>query len=169
MNPSIRQLTRNAIVAAMYVVLTLTPPLNAISFLAIQFRISEALLVLVWFRKEYAIGILIGTFFANVFGPLSGGFAFIDAILGTLVTLLALTWMQRIKLKGLGLLGPIVLNSIYLGLFLPFALGIPFTIIEVGGIALTVALGEAAVVFGLGLPLYWIISRQANLKNLMVK
>lgn len=169
MNPSIRQLTRNAIVASMYVVLTLIPPLNAISFLAIQFRISEALLVLVWFRKEYAIGILIGTFFANVFGPLSGGFAFIDAILGTFVTFLALNWMQRMKVKSLGLLGPIMLNGIYLGLFLPFALGIPFTLIEMGGIALTVALGEAAVVFGLGLPLYWIISRQANFKNIIVK
>ncbi|MFZ9782089.1 MAG: hypothetical protein ACO3C8_02575, partial [Bacilli bacterium] len=88
---------------------------------------------------------------------------------GTLVTFLALTWMQRMKAKSIGLLGPIVLNGIYLGLFLPFALGIPFTFIEIGGIALTVALGEMAVVFGLGLPLYWIISRQANLKNLMVK
>ena len=38
---TIRDMADIAIVAAIYVVLTITPPLNAISYSAYQFRISE--------------------------------------------------------------------------------------------------------------------------------
>ena len=38
---TVRDLADIAIVAAIYVVLTITPPLNAISYGAYQFRISE--------------------------------------------------------------------------------------------------------------------------------
>ncbi len=38
-----RDMAEIALVAAIYVALTLTPPLNAISFGAVQFRLSEML------------------------------------------------------------------------------------------------------------------------------
>ena len=40
---TVRDYAHIAIVAALYVVLTMTPPLNAISYGAYQFRISEML------------------------------------------------------------------------------------------------------------------------------
>lgn len=163
----IQWMTRNALIATIYVVLTLTPPLNTLSFYAIQFRISEALLIFVWFRKEYAVGILIGTFFANMFGPLGAGFAFLDAVFGTLMTFISLFMMMNIRSKQLGLLTPIVFNGIYLSLFLPFALSLPYTFDIIITTFATVSLGEAVVVYGLGLPLTWLIEKQPSLKKLV--
>ncbi|MEY3610172.1 MAG: hypothetical protein RLZZ264_693 [Bacillota bacterium] len=160
-------MTRNALVASIYVVLTLTPPLNTLSFYAVQFRVSEALLILVWFRKDYAIGILIGTFFANIFGPLGAGFALMDAVFGTIITLFALWIMTKTKSHLVGLIGPILLNGAYLAIFLPFALALPYSFELVAITMLTVSLGEAAVLFGLGLPLHLIIEKQPHLLKLI--
>jgi uncharacterized membrane protein len=162
-------MTRNAMIATIYIVLTLVPPLNTLSFLTIQFRVSEALLVLVWFRKDYVIGLVIGTFIANFFGPIGGAFSVLDAFLGSMVSFLALQFMIRIKPRWFGLLAPIVLNALYLAIFLPFALSIePSAFIS---FALTtgfwIALGEAAVLILLGLPLVLLIELQPRLLQLM--
>ncbi len=164
----IQHMTRNAVIASMYMVLTLVPPFNGLSYFAIQFRISEALLILVWFRKDYAIGLIIGTFIANLFGPIGGGFAFIDAIVGSLVTYVALTIMIHVKSKWMGLLAPVFLNGFYLAWFLPIAipeLTLSFEIAILTGI--TVSMGEAAVVYGLGLPLYAFLTKQPRLLKLL--
>jgi uncharacterized membrane protein len=162
-------MTRNAMIATIYIVLTLVPPLNTLSFLAIQFRVSEALLVLVWFRKDYVIGLVIGTFIANFFGPLGGGFSVLDAFLGSMVSFLAIQLMIRIKPRWVGLLAPIVLNALYLAIFLPFALSIePSAFIGFAfATGLSVALGEAAVLILLGLPLVLLIESQPRLLQLM--
>ena len=162
-------MTRNAMIATIYIVLTLVPPLNTLSFLAIQFRVSEALLVLVWFRKDYVIGLVIGTFIANFFGPLGGGFSVLDAFLGSMVSFLAIQLMIRIKSRWVGLLAPIVLNALYLAVFLPFALSIePSAFIGFAfATGFSVALGEAAVLILLGLPLVLLIESQPRLLQLM--
>jgi uncharacterized membrane protein len=162
-------MTRNAMIGTIYIVMTLIPPLNTLSFLAIQFRVSEALLVLVWFRKDYVIGLVIGTFIANFFGPLGGGFSVLDALLGSLVSFLALQLMIRIKPRGLGLLAPIILNAVYLAIFLPFALAIEPSAWIGFAIAtgLSVAVGEAAVLILLGLPLTFLIQLQPRLLQLI--
>jgi uncharacterized membrane protein len=85
--------------------------LNAISFYAIQFRVSEALLILLLFRRDLIVGILIGTFFANLFGPLGGGFAILDAFFGTSVTLVAGLWIWTQKRFTLAMLAPIIFNG----------------------------------------------------------
>ncbi len=162
-------MTRNAMIATIYIVLTLVPPLNTLSFLAIQFRVSEALLVLVWFRKDYVIGLVIGTFIANFFGPLGGAFSVLDALIGSMVSFLALHIMMRIKPRWAGLLAPIVLNALYLAIFLPFALSIePSAFIGFAFVTgLSVALGEAAVLGLLGLPMVYLIESQPRLFQLM--
>jgi len=67
---STRRVVTIATVAALYVVLTIG--LAPISFGPIQFRISEALKVLVLFDPWLVFGIGIGTFFANLFSPFAG-------------------------------------------------------------------------------------------------
>jgi uncharacterized membrane protein len=162
-------MTRNAMIATIYIVLTLVPPLNTLSFLAIQFRVSEALLVLIWFRKDYVIGLVIGTFIANFFGPLGGGFSFLDAVFGSLVSFLALQLMNRVKPRWIGLLAPIVFNAMYLAVFLPFALSIePSAMISFAmATGLSVAIGEAAVLVLIGLPLVFVIEKQPRLLHLI--
>lgn len=162
-------MTRNAMIATIYIVLTLVPPLNTLSFLAIQFRVSEALLVLVWFRKDYMIGLVIGTFVANFFGPLGGAFSILDAFLGAMISFLALQLMLKIKPRWAGLFAPIVFNALYLAIFLPFALAIEPSAFVGFAFAtyLSVALGEATVLVLLGLPLVYVIERQPRLLKLI--
>jgi uncharacterized membrane protein len=161
----IHQITQNAMVASLYIVLTVVPPLNAISFYAIQFRISEALLVILLLRKDFLFGLLIGTFFANLLGPLGGGFALIDAVVGTLVTLAAASWMLVQKRFTLAMLAPIILNGLYLAFFLPFALELQVTPALWFTTFFTVALGEATVLFLLGWPLFQTLKRQKLFRN----
>ena len=162
-------MTRNAMIATIYIVLTLVPPLNTLSFLAIQFRVSEALLVLVWFRKDYVIGLVLGTFIANFFGPLGGAFSVLDAVIGSMVSFLALHIMLRIKPRWASLLAPIGLNALYLAILLPFALSVePSAFIGFAfATGLSVALGEAAVLVLLGLPMVFLIESQPRLLQMM--
>ena len=48
-----RDMAQIAFVAAIYVALTVTPPLSAISFGAIQFRVSEMLNFLAFYNRKY--------------------------------------------------------------------------------------------------------------------
>jgi len=59
-----------SIVAALYVVLTVG--IAPLSFGPIQFRVSEALKVIVLFDPWLSLGIGIGTFFANLSSPFVG-------------------------------------------------------------------------------------------------
>ena len=75
-----------AIVAALYVVLTVTPPLNVISFGAIQFRISEMLNFTAFYNKKYIIGVTLGCVIANFFGN-----GWVDVLVGGGSTLVFLS------------------------------------------------------------------------------
>ena len=59
-----RKITQNAVIAAMYFVITLIS--SPLSFGLIQFRISEFLMLLCFFRKDYVIGVTIGCFLSNL-------------------------------------------------------------------------------------------------------
>ncbi|MBM7643507.1 QueT transporter family protein [Streptococcus loxodontisalivarius] len=74
---SVRDLVQIALVAAIYVVLTVTPPLNAISYGAYQFRISEMLNFLAFYNPKYIIAVTLGCMIANFFS-----FGMIDVIVG---------------------------------------------------------------------------------------
>ena len=74
---TVRDLADIAIVAAIYVVLTITPPLNAISYGAYQFRISEMMNFLAFYNPKYIIGVTLGCMIANFFS-----FGLIDVAVG---------------------------------------------------------------------------------------
>lgn len=75
-----------AIVTAIYIVLTVTPPFNAISYGAYQFRISEMMNFLAFFNRKYIIAVTIGVMIANFFT-----YGMIDVVVGGLSTLVFLT------------------------------------------------------------------------------
>ena len=79
------QLARAALVAALYIVLTILPPFNAISYGAVQFRLGEALTLLPFILDEAVVGLTVGCLVANLFSP----FGLIDLVVGTSVTLMA--------------------------------------------------------------------------------
>ncbi len=75
-----------AIVAALYVILTVTPGLNAMSYGPVQFRISEMLNFTAFFNKKYIIAVTIGCMISNFLS-----FTWVDVIVGGLSTLVFLT------------------------------------------------------------------------------
>ncbi len=154
MRKNTRYLVHCAMIAALYVVLTHLQNLlfpGSASF-AIQFRASEALCVLSFFTPAAIPGLTLGTLLFNI----STNALPLDFVLGSLATLLAAVSMRacrNIKIKGcpiLGLLMPAAWNGLIIGVELAVVIG--------GGFwynAITVAIGEAAVLLTLGNALYY--------------
>ena len=113
---SVARLVRCAVIAAVYVVLCLA--LAPFSYGAVQVRIAEALCLLPVFGTEYIVGVTLGCFLANLLGS-----TVIDAVFGTLATLLAclVTYkLRNVRVKGLAIpasLPPVVFNMLIVGAF----------------------------------------------------
>lgn len=162
---STRYLVTGAIIAALYVVLTFLSNAFGLAYGPIQFRISEALTLLPILTPAAIPGLAIGCLISNILS-----FNAIDMLFGTLATLIAaiLTRVFRnIKFLGLPLLSvlpPILVNA--------FIVGAEISIFFLEGSsfwngfwisALQVGLGQTAVCFLLGLPLYLTLKNKRNL------
>ncbi|MDI6816017.1 MAG: QueT transporter family protein [Actinomycetota bacterium] len=142
-------LTRGAVIAAMYVALTVTPPLNAISFGMVQFRLSEALGILAFFEPAAIPGLFVGCLLANSIGTLMGtSLGILDIVFGSLLTLLSAVFIWRIKQPLLALTAPVVLNAFGVAALLKIVLDLPYW-----PSVLFVGIGQTVVVYGLGYPL----------------
>ena len=155
MRNNIRYLVYCAMIAALYAVLThlqnLLIPGSATW--AIQFRASEALCVLAFFTPAAIPGLTLGTLLFNITFAQALP---LDFLLGSLATLLAILCMHKCKnvtLKGyplLGLLMPGFWNALIVGEELSIYIGGAFWFN-----AVTVAIGEIAVLLTLGSALYY--------------
>ena len=98
-------ITRSAVVAAIY--FALATALQPISFGPVQFRLSEALVLLPVFMPESIIGVTLGCFLSNFFYS-----TMYDVIFGTIATAVAavLTYLLR-RTKFPHLLPPLLLHS----------------------------------------------------------
>ncbi len=129
-----RDIIVNSLIAAVYVVLTMiTYPF---SYMGIQFRVAEIMVLLCFFRKDYAFGLVIGCAIAN----LPSAIGLVDVGFGSLATLIACLGIMFMKNLGIACLFPVVSNAFIVGFELWKFLGLPFWI-SVG----EVALGEFAV------------------------
>ena len=143
-----KDIVSNALIAALYVVLTLiTYP---ISYLGIQFRFAEILVLLCFFRKDYSIGLIIGCAIAN----LASSIGLVDVGFGTLATLLACLGIIFCKHLAIACIFPVLTNSFIVGFELYQFLGLPFWL-SVG----EVAIGEATVMV-VGYILFMILKRR---------
>ena len=154
-----KQLSRAAIVGALYAALSLLASAFGIAFGPIQFRISEALCVLPFVLPETAWGLFIGCWVANLISP----YGPLDMIIGSLATLIAALWTAKCRRKWVAPLPPVICNGLLVGAVIAWQ--------QSGSVqafwpafaanALSVALGEAAVCYGLGLLLlrWWGKSR----------
>lgn len=75
---------KNALIAAIYVVLTVTPPLNSMAYGSIQLRISEIMVMLPFYNAKFIPGLTLGCLITNMFSPTAA----VDIIAGTLASLL---------------------------------------------------------------------------------
>ena len=146
-----RQMTVAAIVGALYAALTLLSSVFGIAYGPVQFRFSAALCVLPFLFPETAWGLFAGCWVANLLSP----YGLPDMIIGSLATLIAALWTSKCRSKWLAPLPPVVCNGILVGAVLAWqqtGFGDAFlpAFLFNGG---SVALGEAAVCFILGLVL----------------
>ena len=91
-NFTIKEMTKQSLIASIYVVLTLSA--GELAFGAYQFRYSEVLNLLAFYNPFNVIGVTLGVFVSNFWSTL--GFA--DLIFGTLHTLISLVLISRTKI-----------------------------------------------------------------------
>lgn len=114
---------RTAIIAALYVALTLT--FSAFSYGPVQFRVSEILVLLPLYDRRWTPGVVIGTIIANFFSPLG----IIDVVFGsgaTWISLLAMTKIAKVSNQYFALLAPILCNAYIIALELKIVYGTPY-------------------------------------------
>ncbi len=147
-----RQLTRISLIAAVYLVLTVTPPLASISYGPVQVRVSEALMVLPAVTGEAVVGLFLGCLAAN----LVGGLGPVDVVLGSLATLLAGYLVSKVRNPWLVPVPTVLVNALVVGTYLPLILGLP-TPLWVSWCY--IGAGELVATYGLGLPLLFFLRR----------
>ena len=89
----VKKMTRSALIAALYVALTLG--MAPISFGALQIRVSDALILTTEKGKEYIVGVTLGAALANFFSPLG----MVDIAVGLASNLLAGIVIFKVKRK----------------------------------------------------------------------
>ena len=161
MKLSTKHLAFAAVVGAAYCALTLL--LAPISFGAVQFRVSEALCILPAFLPGSAWGLWLGCALANFFG----GYGVPDIVFGSLATLgssLCAAAIARNQTQPLHFTRcilvcamPVVWNAPIVGAVISYATGafwaaLPLTMLQL-------AVGEAGVMFIVGLPLMKLLPR----------
>lgn len=143
---NVKILVFNALIAAVYAVLTIG--LEPISYGAVQFRLSEVMTLLAFANPMFVPGLVLGCIIANLFSPLG----MIDVLVGSFATFLAIYPMRYCKNVYWASLLPTVANGIIIGIELTVLYQIPIYIS-----VLSVAAGEFVVVSVIGTQLYRVL------------
>ena len=150
-----KQLVQSALIGALYAVVTMI--CAPISFSLIQVRISEALTVLPYVTPVGVPGLFVGCLAANFIC----GAPLYDVVFGSLATLIGALATARIGMLkkrnigvcALGCLPPVVANGLIIGAVIAFSTTPDAFWQGMGLFGAQVAVGEAAVMYLLGLPL----------------
>lgn len=172
-----RYVAQAGVIAAVYATLTvivLQLPYQ-LAWGLVQLRLSEALTVVACFTPAAVPGLALGAFLANAFMLTQvGPTAVLDMVFGALGTLLGALWTWRYRDRpAVALAGPVVANALIVPAYLPFILkGLGLYKLPLFGIdfeghwlpmylfgVVAIGLGEAVVVYGLGLPLHAALKR----------
>lgn len=172
---SSRYVAQAGVIAALYAGLTLATlaTFNVLAWGPIQFRVSEAVTVLACLTPAAVPGLWLGAVLANVWN-VAQPFGWLDVVFGSLGSLLGAAWTWRHRDRTwVALLGPVVANALIVPAYLPVILaGSGFYEVPALGWRLedswfamylfgivSVGVGQAVVVYGLGWPLLGAIER----------
>lgn len=128
------RLTKIAVAAALYVVLTVA--IAPLAYGPVQFRFAEMLVLLCMFNKDYCWSMALGCLIANFFSPMWA----LDVPFGTLATILAVICVAKCNNLWIATIFPTVFNGIIIAIELYIAFHEPIWLSM-----LTVAGGELAV------------------------
>lgn len=142
-----------AIIAALYVVLTLIANALGLANYAIQVRFSEALTILPYFTPAAIPGLFIGCILSNMLT----GCVPLDIVFGSLATLLGAIFTYKFrKWKYLTPLPPIIFNILLIPPVLAFVYQFEGTLLY---FAITVGIGEIISCGALGIMLLLILEK----------
>ncbi len=143
-----KKVTEAAVIAAMYVALTMVSNALGLAGGAVQLRFSEALCILPCFASAAIPGLGIGCALANI---LTGGIIW-DVVFGSIATVLGAVFTRRLRgRRVLATVPPIIANTLIIPFVLKYAYGLS------GGVwyfMLTVGIGEILSCGVLGTVLY---------------
>ncbi|MRS12007.1 MAG: QueT transporter family protein [Actinobacteria bacterium] len=173
-----RTIAHAGVIAATYAALTLVVIQSPLGYGPVQFRLSEALTVVACLTPAAIPGLWIGAVVANAFMLTQfGALGLLDVVFGAGATLIGAWWTWRHHDRPVvALAGPVLANALvvpaYLPLMLTGATGLDFYRLAVFGLDMSgswwsmylfgfvaVGLGQAVVVYGLGLPLLGLLKR----------
>ncbi len=155
-NKKLKLIVKLAVVSAIYVALTLA--LYPLSYGAIQFRLSECLMMLISYNPLYGISLTLGCLISNLASPMG----LIDVLYGTLATAISAICMIKIKNKYVSSLIPTIVNAIIIGLELRYYYDLPLMLS-----AAQVALGEFVVVTLVGVPLFKSLEQNSHVREVL--
>ena len=155
-----------AVVGALYAALTMM--LAPISYGALQFRVSEALCVLPVFFPYTSVGLFLGCALAN----LMSAAGMLDVVFGSLATLCAglcaaacgrearrTGTMPSLSMRLLACVSPVLWNGVVIGAVLAWSFARDAFWQSFLLMGAEVAIGEAGVLFLLGMPLLAVVPR----------
>ncbi|MEG0133433.1 MAG: QueT transporter family protein [Clostridium sp.] len=165
-NNNVKRLLKTALVAAIYVAVTVV--IAPIAYGPLQFRLSEVLILLVLIDPLYIPGLTLGCAISNF---LLSPMAFVDVVVGTSATLIALVLIWKTKellIKKYGesstkiffisSIWATIVNGLLVGAELYYVLQFPFWLS-----VLQVAIGEFVVVSVIGVLVFKIIIKNKSL------
>lgn len=153
MNKSVLNLTRAAVIAALYVVLTFISNAFGLASNVVQIRISEILTILPAFTPAGIYGVTVGCLLSN----LLIGSSLYDVIFGTSATLIGAvgTFYIGRHNKFLAPLPPLIANTI----IIPFVLYLAYGFKPLWLFFLTVGAGELISCYIIGVPFYCLVTK----------
>lgn len=157
-----RQIALSGIAAGLYVAVTVLTA--SFAYGSIQFRIADAMCLLVCIEPSLTVGLTLGCLIANLFSTVSA----LDIIIGTAGTLLGCLLTVHIKKTWLLPIPTILSNAILVGAMLSWVL-MPASEFWQGFAVMggEVALGEAVVLYALGVPLVIAMRRTGLMERLL--
>ncbi len=147
-----------SVIAALYVVLTLV--VQPISFGEIQFRLSEILMLLVFYNRKYSVSLILGCLIANLWSP----YLLWDMLFGTLATALACLFMTKSKSLIVASIWPTIFNALIVGAEIAILSDINYLFCVA-----TVGFGELVVVTILGTIVFKTLMQNPDIKELICR
>lgn len=156
-----RQIALNGVIAGLYAAITILTA--SFAYGNIQFRIADALCVLVVLDPSLTIGLTMGCLIANIFSTVSA----LDIVIGTAGTLLGCLLAAKVRKDWLVPVPVILANAVLVGAMLAYVLT-PGALLQ--GFLINggeVLLGEAAVLYALGVPLLLFFRKSGLMDRLL--
>lgn len=104
MKQSLRQLTLNSMIAAIYIVIAIFLP----SYGPIQLRLTEMFAHLPLYNRKYSLGLVLGVALANI----RSDFGIYDVIFGTLHTIISLWVVSKLVKEDYSMVQKMIINTI---------------------------------------------------------